>query len=195
MCRWIAYSGTPVLLSHVLLDPRPNLIDQSLRSRLGVETTNGDGFGVGWYTRELPTPAVLRDAGPAWNGLTEDPPGAVARMAGLIEHTGRGHGVPHPLQMTLAVADGDRLWAFRYSSEGSSRSLFHSTRVDSLRALHPDTAFLREVGDETRLIVSEPLGNLPGVWHEVPENSYGVVQPREDVLHPFQPSMVTAGAG
>ena len=86
-------------------------------------------------------------------GLTEDPPGAVARMAGLIEHTAHGHGVPHPLQ----------------------------------RALHPDTAFLREVGEETRLIVSEPLGNLRGAWHEVPENSYGVVQPGEDVLHPFQP--------
>jgi glutamine amidotransferase len=47
MCRWIAYSGTPVLLSQVLLEPGHPLIDQSLHSRMGVETTNGDGFGIG----------------------------------------------------------------------------------------------------------------------------------------------------
>lgn len=69
MCRWIAYTGTPVLLSRVLFQPEHSLIDQSLHSRMGVETTNGDGFGVGWYPQDTddPTPAVLRDVGPAWN--------------------------------------------------------------------------------------------------------------------------------
>ncbi|POX45920.1 class II glutamine amidotransferase [Streptomyces sp. Ru71] len=274
MCRWIAYSGTPVLLSRILFEPEHNLIDQSLHSRLGVETTNGDGFGIGWYQRDMASPAVLRDTGPAWSnrnlqevahhvrsglffahirattgtavqqtnchpfrwgsrlwmhngairdfprlrrdlvlavdpalypdiegstdselmfflaltfGLADDPPDAVARMAGLIEETGHRHGVPQPLQMTVAVADGERVWAFRYSSERSSRSLFYSSRVDSLRALHPDLSFLREVSDETRLVVSEPLGNLPGAWHEVPESTYGVVQPGGDELHDFRP--------
>jgi glutamine amidotransferase len=279
MCRWIAYSGTPVLLSQVLFKPHHSLIDQSLHSRMGVETTNGDGFGVGWYTREAETPAVLRDVGPAWNnrnlreiadhvrsglffahirastgtavqqtnchpfrhgrwmwmhngaiadfhllrrdlalavgarlypaiegstdselmfflaltfGLTEDPPRAVARMAGLIEATGDTHGVRHPLQMTIAVADGERVWAFRYSSEGASRSLYYSSEVESLRALHPDVAFLREVSDDTRMVVSEPLGDLPGAWNEVPENSYGVVEPGQDFLRPFAPDFTDA---
>jgi hypothetical protein len=89
--------------------------------------------------------------------------------------------------MTIAVADGERLWGFRYSSEGASRSLFYSTRVDTLRALHPDIPFLRDVGAETRLVVSEPLGDLPGAWHEVPESSYGIVQPGADSLHAFEP--------
>ena len=275
MCRWIAYSGTPVLLSQVLFQPRHSLIDQSLHSRMGVETTNGDGFGVGWYTQDADTPAVLRDVGPAWNnrnlgevahhvrsglffahirastgtavqqsnshpfhrgrrmwmhsgaisgfhrlrrdlalavdpalypdiegstdselmfflaltfGLTEDPPGAVARMAGLVEEAGHAHDIPDPLQMTLAVSDGDRLWAFRYSSEGRSRSLYFSTEVNTLRALHPDAAFLRDISDETRLVVSEPLGDLPGAWNEVPESSYGIIQPGHDALHAFRPS-------
>ncbi|MFF1302197.1 class II glutamine amidotransferase, partial [Streptomyces sp. NPDC058307] len=61
MCRWIAYSGTPILLSQVLFKPEHSLIDQSLHSRMGVETTNGDGFGIGWYTPEADTPAILRD--------------------------------------------------------------------------------------------------------------------------------------
>ena len=51
MCRWLAYSGSPVSLEELLYKPAHSLIDQSLHSRLGVETTNGDGFGVGWYAR------------------------------------------------------------------------------------------------------------------------------------------------
>ncbi|MFF7244480.1 class II glutamine amidotransferase [Embleya sp. NPDC008237] len=274
MCRWLAYVGTPVLLDTILYKPAHSLIDQSLHSRLGVETTNGDGFGVGWYTPDVDAPALVRDIGPAWSnrnlreiadhvrsglffahirastgtavqqsnchpfrhgnwmwmhngaiadfhrikrdltlavdpglfpdiegatdselmfflaltlGLEQDPPGAVARMAGLVEDTGRRHGVEFPLQMTIALTDGARLWAFRYSSRKDSRSLFYSTRVDTLRALHPDVAFLRDVSDETRLVVSEPLGDLPGAWNEVPESSYGVVQPGGDEMHPFAP--------
>src|SRR5690606_41739548 len=49
-------------------------------------------------------------------GLEEDPPAAVARMAGLGERTGRAHGVPDPLQMTVAVTDGEGLGAGRDSS-------------------------------------------------------------------------------
>lgn len=120
-------------------------------------------------------------------GLDQDPPGAVARMAGVVERIGREHGVEFPLQMTVAVTDGVRIWAFRYSSKGESRSLFYSSRVDTLRKLHPDIAFLQEVSDETRLIVSEPLGDLPGAWNEVPESSYGVVQPGADEMFPFTP--------
>ncbi|KAB1148191.1 class II glutamine amidotransferase [Streptomyces luteolifulvus] len=274
MCRWLAYSGTPVLLDTILYKPSHSLIDQSLHSRLGVETTNGDGFGIGWYGQDLDTPGVFRDIGPAWSnrnlreiadhvrshlffahirattgtavqqtnchpfrhgrwmwmhngaiadfhrirrdlalavdpqlfldmegstdsemmfflamtfGLEKDPPSAVARMAGLVEQVGHEHGVEFPLQMTVAVTDGERLWAFRYSSEGHSRSLFYSTAVETLRALHPDLEFLREVSDETRLIVSEPLGEMPGAWNEVPESSYGVVQHGEDELRSFVP--------
>ena len=49
MCRWMAYSGSPILLEDLLYKPAHSLIDQSLHSKLGAETTNGDGFGVGWY--------------------------------------------------------------------------------------------------------------------------------------------------
>jgi hypothetical protein len=39
MCRWLAYTGSPVLLTQVLYTPVHSLIDQSLHSRLGAETT------------------------------------------------------------------------------------------------------------------------------------------------------------
>ncbi|MFF5449283.1 class II glutamine amidotransferase [Streptomyces sp. NPDC012888] len=260
MCRWLAYSGSPILLDTVLYRPEHSLINQSLHARLGVETTNGDGFGLGWYSSEGDgSPAVFRDIGPAWNnrnllelashvrsrlffahvrastgtaiqqtnchpfrhgrwmwmhngsisdfhrlrrdlcmavdpalfpsiegstdsevmfylavtyGLDQDVPTAVARMAGLVERLGKEHGVENPLQMTVAVSDGERLWAFRYSSVGKSRSLFYSSKAETVRQLHPELDLLRGVSDATRLVVSEPLGSLPGVWNPLPEGSF-----------------------
>ena len=66
MCRWLAYSGSPILLEKALYSPAHSLIDQSLHSRLGAEATNGDGFGIGWYD-DAPTPGVFRSIEPAWN--------------------------------------------------------------------------------------------------------------------------------
>ena len=276
MCRWLAYSGSPVLLEELLLKPKHSLIDQSLHSRLGAETTNGDGFGVGWYGVG-DTPGVFHSVEPAWNdrnlrevgahvvsplvfahirassgtavqqtnchpfrhgrwlwmhngvirdfrtvkrdlvlavdpsfypeiegstdsetffylaltlGLEEDPPRAVQEAVGLIEATGRRWGVEHPIQMTVATTNGESIWAFRYSSEGKSRSLFFSTEVSTLRMLYPDDIRLQALGDESRLVVSEPLGNLVGAWNEVPESSYGLIKPGRDELHTFTPTQM-----
>jgi glutamine amidotransferase len=69
MCRWLAYSGSPILLEELLYKPKHSLIDQSQHARLGVETTNGDGFGIGWYTEEPDNdvPAVFHGVDPAWS--------------------------------------------------------------------------------------------------------------------------------
>jgi hypothetical protein len=37
------------------------------------------------------------------------------------------------------------------------------------------------------VIVSEPLGDLPGAWNEAPESHVGIAQPGADELRPFQP--------
>jgi glutamine amidotransferase len=120
-------------------------------------------------------------------GLEDDPPAAVARAIGLVEDVGRRNGIEHPFQGTVATTDGDKVWAVRYSSEGKSRSLYFSSRVDALRAEYPDNPLFQELSDETRIVVSEPLGDLKGAWNEVPEASWGVVQDGEDEIHPFAP--------
>ena len=48
MCRWLAYSGSPVRLDDLLYKPVNSLVMQSKHARMGAETTNGDGFGIGW---------------------------------------------------------------------------------------------------------------------------------------------------
>lgn len=273
MCRWFAYSGSPVLLETFLLQPKHSLIDQSLHSRMGTYPTNGDGNGLGWYGEGL-KPGLYRSTAPAWNdknlaelsahvrsglfmahirastgtaiqqtnchpfrhdgwlwmhngevrgfsaikrelalavdpdlfpliegstdsemmffvalslGLAEDPFLAVERMAGLIEKAGEAKGVEIPLRMSIAVADGKRIWAFRYSSERNSPSLFHSTDVHTLRALYPESRRLEHLSEETRLIVSEPFSDLPGVWNEIPEASCCVVENGRIELRSFTP--------
>ena len=105
----------------------------------------------------------------------------------MIEEVGRTHGVPFPVQMTVATTDGDSTWAFRYSSEGRSRTLFQSTDVSTLRSQYPDHPVLHEVSDDARLVVSEPLGSLQGAWREVPEASSVMVHGADDEVSPFAP--------
>jgi glutamine amidotransferase len=121
-------------------------------------------------------------------GLMDDPPGAVARAVGLIEQAGHRQGVDFPIQMTVATTDGASTWAFRYSSEGRSRSLFHSTDIATLRAQYPENPTLHALADDARLVVSEPLGDLQGAWREVPESTCVVVRAGEEQLQPFAPA-------
>jgi predicted glutamine amidotransferase len=118
-------------------------------------------------------------------GLEDDPPLAVARAIGIVEDVGSRHGVANPFQGTIATTDGERLWAFRYSTEGRSRSLFFTRDVPTLRKLYPGVEVIQTLSEDARLIVSEPIGDLPGAWHEVPESTYGVVGPGEDQMFRF----------
>ncbi|HEY5845980.1 MAG TPA: class II glutamine amidotransferase [Microlunatus sp.] len=274
MCRWMAYSGDPISAEELLYKPVHSIIDQSLHSRLGATTTNGDGFGIGWYSEVAAEPACFKAIEPAWNdanlrelaprittpllfahirsatgtpvqrsnchpfrhanwlwmhngmirsfarikrdlvlavdpslypgiggstdsetlfylaltfGLAEDPLTAIARAIGLVEKVGRAAGVEHPFQGTLATSDGESIWAVRYSSEQHSRSLFYSTDVTTLRHLHPEVEMLKQLSAEARLVVSEPLGDLPGAWNEVPESMAGWIRPGHDEIMPFHP--------
>ena len=64
MCRWMGWSGQPVLVEELPFKPKQGLVDQSLHSRMGVETTNGDGFGLGWYGRA--GAGLYHSVAPAW---------------------------------------------------------------------------------------------------------------------------------
>ncbi|HEX4692199.1 MAG TPA: class II glutamine amidotransferase [Solirubrobacteraceae bacterium] len=281
MCRWMAWSGQPVIIDDLLFQPKHGLVDQSLHSKLGAETTNGDGFGLGWYG-EGDGPARYRSVKPAWGddnlreiakhvtsplfishvratsgtavqesnchpfrhgkwlfvhngvvegmhqmrrelmlqvapelfseiegstdsevlfhlgltfGLEEDPLGAMERTIGLVEATARTHGIQNAVQASIGIADGERLWAIRYSTEGRSRTLFHSAEPDTVRALYGEDPRLGRVREEDRLVVSEPFSDLPGLWVEIPEATALIVQPGEDAQVPFQPRVDEAVNG
>jgi glutamine amidotransferase len=120
-------------------------------------------------------------------GLEEEPLPALERMAGFVEQLGRRRGYEHPLQMTLGVSDGERLYAIRYSSGPKANSLYVSTSAGDLKRMYPGIPELQELSDEARAVVSEPLGLLPGTWHEVPPATALIVQPGADDEVPFRP--------
>ena len=120
-------------------------------------------------------------------GLADDPPDAVARAIGFVEACGRQRGVTHPFQGTIATSDGESLWVFRYSSEGKSRSLYFSRDARTIKQQYPERPALQQLSDDARLVVSEPIGDLPGAWVELPEATYGVVSKGGDQLLPFTP--------
>jgi predicted glutamine amidotransferase len=66
MCRWMAYRGGTIRLQELLFEPKDNLIDQSMSSRSAETPTNGDGFGVGWYSK-WERPGLFHSIRPAWN--------------------------------------------------------------------------------------------------------------------------------
>jgi predicted glutamine amidotransferase len=66
MCRWIAYKGQPIYLDALVATPERSLIAQSMCAAEAKVSTNGDGFGVGWYgEREIP--GLYREVRPAWS--------------------------------------------------------------------------------------------------------------------------------
>ena len=120
-------------------------------------------------------------------GLTDDPIAGIARMAGFVEAAAAAAGVGEPaLQMTIGVSDGVRLYAARYASGPEVNTLFVSEDAESVRMLYPDNERLTHFGDDARVVVSEPLTHLPGVWRKVPAGTAliidGVIEER-----PFQP--------
>ena len=76
---------------------------------------------------------------------------------------------------------------FRYSSEGKSRSLYFSRDARTIKQQYPERPALQQLSDDARLVVSEPIGDLPGAWVELPEATYGVVSKGGDQLLPFTP--------
>jgi predicted glutamine amidotransferase len=276
MCRWMAWHGQPVMLEELLFKSPHGLVDQSLHSRLGAETTNGDGFGLGWYGTG-DGPGVYRSVSPAWGdenlrhlaahiesplflahvratsggaiqeanchpfrhgrwlfahngliegfeelrrplllavdpslfagvqgstdseilfhlaltfGLEDDPLRALERTVGLVEAEAARHGIGRVLQASIGVSDGERLWAVRYATEATPRTLFHSADVETVQAVHPDDTRIQRMREGDCVVVSEPFSDLPGVWVEIPAATALVVDGdggREQ--RPFRPAL------
>ena len=68
MCRLLAYMGTPVIIDKLLYQPKNSLIHQSIHARELEEPLNGDGFGIGWYAKEITNePVSFVSVHPAWS--------------------------------------------------------------------------------------------------------------------------------
>jgi len=68
MCRLMAYMGSPIIIDKLLYQPKNSLVNQSVNAREIEEPLNGDGFGIGWYVRDLNfEPVTYVSVHPAWS--------------------------------------------------------------------------------------------------------------------------------
>ncbi|MFH1301938.1 MAG: class II glutamine amidotransferase [Planctomycetota bacterium] len=117
-------------------------------------------------------------------GLRDDPPAALARMIGHVEHARQAAGIEAPLFFSACTTDGQRLWAVRYSSNRQSRTLYHSSHLHALHAI--DGTYGTLPGDAI-IVVSEPLDDLTENWQEVPESSLLTVEKGSATVTAFSP--------
>lgn len=104
MCRWLAYTGAPILLGDLIIKPKDNIIQQSLHARAPRTPTNGDGFGIGWYDKQ-PTPGLFRSIRPAWNDLN---------LLDLANHIESPMFLAHVRATSLATIQETNCHPFRY---------------------------------------------------------------------------------
>ena len=255
MCRWIAYRGEAVTMERYVTAPAHSLVVQSMRSLEGNASTNGDGFGLGWYDSQHREPGLYREVRPAWSdenlrhlcrhikshlffahvrastgtpttrpnchpfahkhwmfmhngqvgdwslirrrvealipdefykartgttdseaiflailgsGAEEDPIAATMRTLSVLTDMVHASGTKEPLRFTSALADGENLYAFRYSN--------HDT---------PNTLYYREAHNNV-VVVSEPLDTERALWKAVPPGHLIVARAHGPVeLRPF----------
>lgn len=248
MCRWVAYAGPEIYLEDILFNQDHSIVNQSLSAHESVWTTNGDGFGVAWYTQRT-TAGLFKDVLPAWNdsnlrslaahirttlffahvrattgttvsrsnchpfiwknwtfmhngqignwnscrklyesniseefyhcregttdseaiflvalslGLQHNPLQAIQQALILaIDAMGKTQ-ASEPLRASLAVTDGKQIWAFRYSSDDRSPSLYFGS---------PHTRASEHFPNEFNTIASEPSDHQAEHWHKVDEGT------------------------
>lgn len=115
-------------------------------------------------------------------GLQDDPVGGILRMIDVVESEREKHGVSEPFEMTVALANGERLWAFRHSSDKAPPSLYYNAPGASLR--DADGASL-QLQPGAALVLSEPLDRDPENWIEVPPESRLSVQDGQVQVEPL----------
>jgi len=186
MCRWNAYFGEPLLIDELLYRTKHGLIDESLHSRMGAETTNGDGFGLGWYTsRDRSSPARYRSVSPAWND---------ANLRELASHTESPLFLAHiraavgsPVQQTNCHPFRHGRWLLVHNGLLDG---FHDMRRDLLLAVDPDLfeGIAGSADSETLFYLAltfgledDPIGSV--------ERAIGFVEATGEahgIEHPFQ---------
>ncbi|MEY3663922.1 MAG: hypothetical protein RLZZ153_104 [Pseudomonadota bacterium] len=95
-------------------------------------------------------------------GLTQDPVAALQKTLGAALEIMSKNNASEPLRVSLAVTDGKAIWAFRFSSDGQSPSLYFGT---------PQTRATEQSINPVNTIASEPLDSSSDHWYGVDEGT------------------------
>jgi glutamine amidotransferase len=246
MCRWVAYAGPEIYLEDLIFHQEHSIVSQSLAATQSSWVTNGDGFGVAWYTKRT-TPGLFKDVLPAWNdsnlrsiaahiqtrmffahvrattgtavnrsnchpfiwqnwtfmhngkignwhecrkdvedlidhvhyphregttdsealflvalskGLIHDPISAVKATLRDVTRIMDNHNSDEPMRISCALTNGNEIWAFRYSSDDKSPSMYFGS---------PHTRATEQGLNPITTIASEPSDSDATHWFKVDE--------------------------
>jgi glutamine amidotransferase len=141
MCRWIAYRGDTVALERYVTEPAHSLVVQSLKALESSGSTNGDGFGLGWYGgRE--EPGIYREVRPAWSDENLRHLCRHIQSSLFFAHVRASTGTPTTRPNCHPFAHGR--WMFMHNGQIGDWSLIRR----SVEALIPDE-FYRSRGGTT----------------------------------------------
>lgn len=123
------------------------------------------------------------------NGFARDPKAAFQHTVADVLTEMENEGIDEPFRMAAAIADGRRLLALRWSSDGKSPSMFYGTGSD-IWIEQGDVRFID--GRGCSLVLSEPLDAVNDHWREVGEGSFVIVENDAVEVTPFSPSLRAA---
>ncbi|WP_229729129.1 class II glutamine amidotransferase [Agaricicola taiwanensis] len=107
----------------------------------------------------------------------KDPAGAMGRVLSEIVRLMQAAGITQALRFAAVMADGRDIWAFRWSTD-----------------LKSPTLYWKQI-DGALIVVSEPLDESPGNWRMVPEgNMLMALGDSAPVIKPFMVEMPRAVA-
>ncbi len=161
MCRWLAYKGAPILMSDLLITPKHNLIQQSLHANNAPRTpTNGDGFGLGWYSKQ-PYPGLFRSIRPAWNDTN---------LIDLASHIESPLFLAHVRSTSMAAIQESNCHPFRYKKwlfvHNGQIAAFDKLRRDLL--LKVDPVYFNNIQGTTDSELMFHLALTYGLENDVP---------------------------
>ena len=107
-------------LESLLYKPKHSLIDQSLHAELGPHTTNGDGFGIGWYGDDG-DPALYKVVDPMWNDQNLREISRQIRSSLIFAHIRAATGTPVQHTNCHPFRHGKWLWMHNGQIAGSRR--------------------------------------------------------------------------
>src|SRR3954454_9044855 len=131
MCRWMGWLGQAVLIDELRFKTQHGIVDQSLHSRMGAETTNGDGFGVGWYGAG-DGPGIYHSVAPAWGDTNLRELAAHIESPLFLAHVRAAIG--SPVQQTNCHPFRRGRWLFVHNGYLAE---FHALRRDLMLAIEP----------------------------------------------------------
>jgi glutamine amidotransferase len=131
MCRWIAYRGETIPLERYVTQPSHSLVVQSQKALESAGSTNGDGFGLGWYG-EREEPGIYREVRPAWSDENLQHLCRHIRSSLFFAHVRASTGAPTTRPNCHPFAHGR--WMFMHNGQIGDWSLIRR----NVEALIPD---------------------------------------------------------